>query len=112
MLSKILEQLKEMKTISQTPLGDRIEYKGKEFLLVFKTGHHCGYLPMATFLNTVDSYSGKNNGVEKVFFISDGRFSIDHINAVDKKLIENTIFIQEMSKEAAADSIVEYLEKY
>ena len=81
-----------------------------KFIIVYKETIKGGQLPMATFLNTMDKLEDYVESYDYLFFITNGRFCIDHINALENKdILKKTFFIQEEVVENAIDSIEHYI---
>ena len=88
--------------------GLRLKIDDAEYLIVFSI-LKSKYVPMSVFLNTVDKVSHYKE-FKKVFYVTDASFHIDHINAVNKKDIENMIFIHKETEEDIVDRIKEIVE--
>lgn len=82
----------------------------REYLVVYKEVPKDGLMSMAVFLNTIAKYKNTRNKYKQVFFVTNGYFSIDQINACSKEDISNTIFLHKQSSENTVSDIKDYLE--
>ena len=74
--------------------GFAIERNGKKYLVVIKHGFNGNSLPLSVVPRVAGRISRYKDQYENVFFVTDGLFHIDHINAVDNKQdIQNMLFV-------------------
>ena len=109
----MFQELKSQATLTGWDDARNIASFKKEdvkYLIVYKNHLEEKSLPMACFLNTIEDLQKHKDNNDFIFFITNGKFHIDHVNAIgDKNKISNVVFIQETNSDDAIETINDYI---